>query len=188
MLSGITGEAAYQWGVVIGASLIAAVCDLRSRRIPNVLTLPLLTAGLVHAILVGGLSGLAEAAAACLLLAMPYVFMFLFASGGAGDAKLMGAIGAWLGLAHGAVVLLCVAVAGIFLAVAKAVAQKRLKLILTNVLLNVWTFLWFLIGRKKMTQFADNVADSEHSYRLSVPYGVAILVGVCVSGGVVWLW
>jgi prepilin signal peptidase PulO-like enzyme (type II secretory pathway) len=94
--AGITEEALFQWGVVFGTSLAAAIFDLRSKRIPNALTIPLLVAGLVWATWIGGLSGLGNAAAACFLLALPYVFLFLFAKGGAGDAKLMGAIGAWL--------------------------------------------------------------------------------------------
>ena len=48
-----------QWGAVLGASLAAAVWDLRQRRIPNALTLPMLGAGLVYSAWVGGLSGAA---------------------------------------------------------------------------------------------------------------------------------
>ena len=36
-----------QWGVVIGASLAAAIFDLRERRIPNMLCGPLFIAGLI---------------------------------------------------------------------------------------------------------------------------------------------
>ena len=108
-----TAAVLLQWGVVIGASLVAAAFDLQTRRIPNALTMPLLLAGLIRAIWLGRLLGLADAAAACFLLAMPFVLLFVFAGGGAGDAKLMGAIGAWLGLAQGMRVLLCVAAAGI---------------------------------------------------------------------------
>jgi Flp pilus assembly protein protease CpaA len=76
-----------QWGVVIGASTAAAVWDLRQRRIPNILTGPLFIGGLVWAIWVGGLPGLGEALVACIILAAPYVWLFLVAGGGAGDAK-----------------------------------------------------------------------------------------------------
>jgi Flp pilus assembly protein protease CpaA len=113
--------------------------------------------------------------------------MFLFANGGAGDAKLMAAIGAWVGLAQGIIVLLCVAVAGIVLAIAKAIAQKQLKLVLTKVFFNVWTLALSLMGYK-MTRLEANPAESKHQYRSSIPYGVAILAGVCTSGGIVWLW
>lgn len=179
--------AVLQWGVVIGASLVAACFDLRTRRVPNAITGPLLVVGLIQAILIGGLSGLAEAVGACVLLAMPFVLMFLFAGGGAGDAKFMGAIGAWLGLAHGAIVLLCVAIAGSLLAIARAIAQKRLRFVLGNVFVSVCTFMISLTGYR-FKQYGADGAGADQSYGLSIPYGVAIFAGVCAAGGFILLW
>ena len=70
-----------QWGVAIGTSLAAAVCDVRTRRVPNLLTGPMLLAGLSWGIWIGGWAGLADSAAGCLLLAIPYVLLFVFAGG-----------------------------------------------------------------------------------------------------------
>ena len=188
LFSSITDErlAVFQWGIVIGASLVAAGCDLRTRRIPNVLTFPLLVIGLIWAIWHGGLLSLAEAAGACILLALPYVFLFVFAHGGAGDAKLMGAIGAWLGLTQGAIVLCCVAMAGIVLAIAKAIAQRQAKIVLTSVFVSVYTFMLSLTGTMR---FTSNLADSGQSGQsdgLDVPYGVAIFAGVSAGGVIIW--
>jgi prepilin peptidase CpaA len=186
ILSGITVETLPQWGVVIGASLVAAIYDLRERRIPNALTVPLLVAGLVWAAWRGGLSGLANGAAACFLLALPFVLMFLFAAGGAGDAKLMAAIGAWLGLEQGIIVLGCVCVAGGVLAIATAIAKRRLKTVMTNIRLSVYSFIVaVLTGRRLRT--AANEARPEQTEKLTIPYGVAIFVGVCAAGGIVLL-
>ena len=187
LLSSITDErlAVFQWGIVIGASLVAAGCDLRTRRIPNVLTFPLLLVGLIWAIWHGGLLSLAEAAGACILLALPYVFLFVFAHGGAGDAKLMGAIGAWLGLTQGAIVLCCVATAGIVLAIAKAIARRQAKIVLTSVFVSAYTFMLCLTGYKTM-RFTSNLADSGQSDGLDVPYGVAIFAGVSAGGVIIW--
>ena len=85
-----------QWAVAAGAALTAAVIDVRQRRIPNALTLPLLVMGLLYALMYKGLGGAAESMIACVAVALPYVLLFAFAGGGAGDAKMMGAIGAWL--------------------------------------------------------------------------------------------
>jgi len=187
--SGITDEriAVFQWGVVIGASLVAAICDLRTRRIPNALTVPLLLVGLIKAAWFGGLSGLAEAVGACFLLALPYVLLFLFAKGGASDAKLMGAIGAWLGLAQGITVLLCVVTAGLVLAIATALAKKRLKSVLTSIFLSFYSFMLLLLGYRTMQHTADR-DDVDQRYDLTIPYGVAIFAGVCVAGGIVLIW
>ena len=127
LFSNITDErlAIFQWGVIISASLVSAIWDVRLRRIPNIITFPLLLAGLLWVTCHGGLSSLAEGVGACILLALPYVFLFFFANGGAGDAKLMGAIGAWLGFKQGIVVLCCVATAGIILAIIKSLIKRQ---------------------------------------------------------------
>jgi len=178
--------AIFQWGVVIGASLAAAIYDLRTRRIPNALTVPLLAAGLVWAAWRGGLSGLADAAAVCFVLALPYVLLFLFAKGGAGDAKLMGAIGAWMGLEQGIAVVGCVCVAGGVLAIATAIAKRRLKVVLANIVLSIYNFIVAVLTARSIGT-AANEARPEQTEKLTIPYGVAIFAGVCAAGVIV-LW
>ncbi len=195
VLLAITDESmnVFQWGVVIGASLVAAVGDIRHRRIPNALTLPLLVTGLIWAGWSGGLTGVGKAIGACLLLGLPYVLLFVFAGGGAGDAKLMGAIGAWLGLRQSVVVLLCVASAGIVLAIVKAVSQRRLKFVLTNVLISFYTFVVCVAGGRRPKPASERT-DAAQSGGLEVPYGMAICLGVLAAAvtvwmrGVDWLW
>lgn len=178
----------FQWGVVIGASLVAALGDVRERRIPNALTFPLLIVGLIWAGWFGGWAGLGEGTLACLLLGGPYVLLFVFAGGGAGDAKLMGAIGAWLGVRQGLIVLLCVAVTGGVLAVAKALMQRRLKFVLTSVLISFYTFFICVAGGRR-PKVADGRADStDNASDIELPYGVAICAGVCAAAIVVWTW
>jgi len=181
--------AVFQWGVVIGASLVAALGDVREQRIPNALTFPLLMVGLIWATWMGGLSGLGEAVGACLLLGVPYVLLFVFAGGGAGDAKLMGAIGAWLGFKQAVVVLLCVALAGCILAIAKAIAKKRLKFVLTSVFISCYTFVVCVAGGRRI-RLADERTDNNagQSGGLEMSYGVAIFAGVCAAAAIVGLW
>ncbi|MHC4557960.1 MAG: A24 family peptidase, partial [Planctomycetota bacterium] len=161
--------------------------DVRTGRIPNSLTVPLLATGLIWSTWTGGLSGLATSAGVCILLGLPYVLMFLFAHGGAGDAKLMGAIGAWLGLTQAIIVLLCVASAGIVLSIVKAKTKKQLKIVLASVFVSVYNFLLSLIIFKKMRP-KINLTDDNRSEDLDVPYGIAIFAGVCVGAGIVGLW
>ena len=207
LVSGIADERLFQWGVVIGASLVAAFGDIKTQRVPNALTFPLAAAGLAWAAWQAGVSGVAEAAGACVLLALPYVFLFIFAGGGAGDAKLMGAIGTWLGLKQSVVVLLCVAIAGIVLAIARAISQRRLKFVLSSVLISVYTFLICVAGGRRLkpacerpvcsvpVRASDETPDGVTTNDgLNVPYGVAIALGVCAAAaiaglwGVEWLW
>ena len=188
VFSDITSEkmAVFQWGVVIGASLIAALGDLKERRIPNALTFPVLVVGLIWSAWFGGFSGFAESVGACVLLALPYVILFIFFGGGAGDAKLMGALGAWLGFRQGLVVLACVAIAGGIQGIAKAIVRKRLKFVLTSVYVSFFGFFLPLFTNRKI-QLAKVQAEARQSDNLNIPYGVAIFAGVCAAGGIIWL-
>ena len=170
LLAIVTDEklAVIQWGVIIGASLAAAFCDLRTRRIPNSLTFPLLLAGVIWSTWFGGLSGLVEAVGMCCILALPYVLLFVFANGGAGDAKLMGAIGTWLGFKHGIIVLCCVAAAGIVLALIKAITRGQAKVVLTSVFVTAYTFVLSLAGHRM--QLTDNLPDSDQSEGMEMPF------------------
>lgn len=174
-----------QWGIVIGASLVAAITDLHRRRIPNALTVPLLLLGLIKSICLAGPLGLLESAGACVLLALPFVLLFIFAGGGAGDAKLMGAIGAWVGFEQGVSVLLCVSMAGIVLALARALTKGRLKSVLTNVYVSVCTFLMFSVLSRGTSKYLMSQEGSVGARDMTIPYGLAIFAGVCVAGGMV---
>lgn len=176
-----------QWGIVVGASLVAAVYDARQRRIPNALTIPLLLIGLIKSLWFAGLSGLAESVGTCLLLALPFVLLFLFTNGGAGDAKLMGAIGAWISLRQGVIVLFCVVVSGIILALAKALMKGRFRLVLANIYASVYTFMCFVLSHKTR-QYIANQNGTIGTKDMTIPYGVAIFAGVCVAGGLILLW
>ena len=177
-----------QWGIVIGASLVAAVFDARQKRIPNALTIPLLLLGVTSSIIFGGLSGLAQSVGACILLALPFVLLFIFANGGAGDAKLMGAIGSWIGLEQGVRVLLCVVIIGIIMALAKAIMKGRLKSVLANIYASVYTFMCFALSRKSMqySMIQKNTAVYKHK-DMTIPYGVAIFAGVCIAASTILL-
>ena len=118
---------ALQWGTVLGAALVAAFWDLRSRRIPNLLTGPLLLCGWCQSVWLCGAHGLLDSFVASLLLATPFAILFAFAGGGAGDAKLMGALGSWLGVVSGIAVLLAVCLCGMVIAVGGYVVRRRRK-------------------------------------------------------------
>src|SRR4051812_23420093 len=79
------------------AASLAAIVDLRSRRIPNWLTASLLVAGIGLNLWRGGLpgGGLAVAGAALgLLMLLP---LYVIRAMGAGDVKLLAGLGALLG-------------------------------------------------------------------------------------------
>lgn len=180
-----------QWGVVLGASLAAAITDVRSRRIPNALTLPLVVTGLLYALLHEGFGGLGQAAAACVLVALPYMLLFVFAGGGAGDAKMMGAIGAWLGLEAGVVVLLAVAVTGAVFGLLNLAFRRQLGLGLRRIGASFYVMMVALCsGRKGWAMIKPDPEQSTEAVdkRLTMPYGPAIFIGVCIGAFLVHSW
>ncbi len=175
-----------QWSVVIGASLVAAAYDLLRRRIPNWLTLPVFAAGLWHAAWTDGIDGVGAAMAAAAVLALPFVLLYIFAGGGAGDAKLMAAIGSWLGLAQGLVVLAAVAMAGFVLALAVAALRKRLRSVVSSVTGSAWRVVVSVLSGAGLK--GAIVGRGPAHPTLTVPYGLAIFAGVCSAAGTMMLW
>jgi prepilin peptidase CpaA len=158
--------------VLVVVLAVATWSDVRTRRIPNVLTL----SAFVFALVVRSVAGLDVLAdgllgaglALCLLLP-------LFAMGGVGggDAKLLTAVGAFLGV-HGLLVaLLATAIAGGVLALVFAVRRG----VILPVLLNTGGLMKyvFTLGR------AGERVQLQVPGTLSVPYGAAIAAGACFA-------
>jgi prepilin peptidase CpaA len=85
------------YGIIIFILAISVAWDLCFRRIPNWLTLPAAVAGIGYHIITGGLTGLVFSLVG---MAVGFGFFFLFymmGGMGAGDVKLMAAIGSFLG-------------------------------------------------------------------------------------------
>ncbi len=174
------------WGVAIGTALTAAVLDVTTGRVPNWLTGPVLLIGLMWAMLSGGAAAAADALTGCIVLALPFVLLFVFAGGGAGDAKLMGALGAWLGLVSGAIVLGAVALSGVVLGIAVAVAKRRTSVVLVNIRQISRAALFLRHRHTNLSGMHDLLPRTEDMQ--SMPYGVAILAGVCLAAGGMWIW
>jgi prepilin peptidase CpaA len=180
------GIPALQWSVVLVAALIAFITDLRSRRIPNLLTFPLFLGGLAVSAWTAGGAGLADAAVAAVVLAFPYFLLFALAGGGAGDVKLMAGIGAWLGMVNGLVVLLAVALAGVIMGIAYAVHRRRAREVWTNLVgMGLSTL---LVGLRAMTPPDRQGSGTTGEHMLKMPYGVPIFLGVCLSGVGMLVW
>ena len=168
-----------QWGAVIGASLLAAAIDFRTRRIPNWLTGSLFLAGIIWAGWSAGLGGVTDGLSAALLLALPYIILFTIGGGGAADAKMMGALGAWLGVVNGCATLLAVCVAGAVLGLAYALFKRQAGAVMMNMVLICSGLFSFASGRRKWSEAAQLIPDPKHM--LKIPYGVAVFAGVILA-------
>ncbi len=139
----------------------------------------------------GGLHGLADGALAWVVLALPYIVLFLLARGGAGDAKMMGAVGAWLGLQAGVIVLVSVGAVGAVFGLARMLAHGRRRMLLGNLWASLYVFMVALCGGPGGLRSMNGVPDEATATRATettVPYGVPIFLGVCMGAMVVHIW
>lgn len=169
--------------ILVGAellALIAAWTDLRSRRIPNWLTVPGVVVGIGVNAALGGWDGLKASLlgiALGLALLLPFV---LLRSLGAGDWKLAGALGAFVGNER----LLALLFWSVFVAGAMALALVIYKGRLRQTLRNIGHILISLVTfRLPGTQVSLDNPDS-----LKVPYGVALAFTVVFYGVAYVVW
>lgn len=158
----------------VALALIAGWTDLRSRRIPNWLTVPGLVIGMVANTVLGGWSGLKTSLLGALIglaLLLPFV---LLRSLGAGDWKLAGALGSFAGPA----LLMDLLVGSVFVAGLMAVALIIYKGRVRQTLRNIGHILISLVTfRLPGTQVSLDNPES-----LKVPYGVALALTVVLYG------
>ena len=163
--------------IPLALTLWIAWGDLRTRRIPNYLTLGTAVAGLAYNFMSQGLPGLADGFAGMLLGFVFLILPYLWGGMGAGDVKALAALGAWLG-PRLIVLLFCyMGIAGGVIAVGYLVWQGSL----WEKTKQGWTFLLNLIlCRPDGPPRPPSPADLTEG----IPYGVAIAVGMLVLVGV----
>jgi prepilin peptidase CpaA len=174
------------WFVVITASLVAVTVDVRFRRIPNKLTLPLWVAGIIVGLFHNGVAGLGDALGGMAIAGLPFFLLFLIQGTGAGDAKLMFAIGAWLGIESAFVALCAVGVAGGILSLVYALGHGRLLATLLNTAWMTVTLPLVVLGPGRL-QDRRKLIPASGSEPLKTPYSVAMLAGTCAAATWVWI-
>ena len=161
----------------IGVALVAVAWDLATRRIPNVLTFGAAFAALVAHAYIGGWNGAGMAAAGWVAGVALFFPVFALGGMGAGDVKLLGALGAWLG-----------PVAAVWVALYSGIAGGLMGLIvagfsgyLVQAFTNVFSLLmyWRIVGLKP----APELTLSTHKGpRLA--YALPVFAGLMVT---IWL-
>ena len=96
---------------------LACVTDLRTRRIPNVLTLSAAAGAVLFHLATGGWQAAGWSLVGLFVGALSFFPMFALRGMGAGDVKLLAAVGAWLGPGQVAMVALATSLVGGVMAV-----------------------------------------------------------------------
>jgi len=161
--------------LIIGAA--ACATDIHSRRIPNWLTFGAAAMAIGFHFATGGQEGVRFAMSGWVVGLFLFMPMFLLGGMGAGDVKLLAALGAWLGPALAFWVAIYGSMAGGALAVAVAMRQRYLATAIRN-LATLFRF-WWLCGPRAMTSLT---LDGGSAPRLA--YAVPLFVGMVMT---LWL-
>jgi prepilin peptidase CpaA len=163
--------------IVLAVALVAAAWDVATRRIPNALTFGAAAAAFVVQTYLGGWPGAATALAGCAVGVTLFFPVFALGGMGAGDVKLLGAIGAWVGPAAAIWVALYSGIAGGIAGLLVAGFSGYLGRMLTN----VWCLLmyWRVAGLRPAPELT---LSTHQGPRLA--YAVPVLAGLMVT---IWL-
>ena len=155
---------------------ISAIIDLRVQRIPNLITFPAVIISLLYHFFTNGIDGLIFStlglAAGIGLFIIPYMIGF----SGAGDAKLMGVVGAILGSKSTFSAFLIIAlVGGVYAIIIILLNKKQFKGFFKKQLI---TLKLFILTR----EFIPDPVE-ENSKKPKLCYGVAIALGTFIYLG-----
>jgi prepilin peptidase CpaA len=163
--------------IALVLALAACVTDLRSGRVPNVLTFGGALAALIFHGFTGGSDGLLMACGGWVVGAAVFFVPFALGGLGAGDVKLLAALGAWLGPADAVWLALYSGIAGGVLALSVALTHGYLRQALANIRLLLTHWRVSGVGRLHEISLAGSKGP-----RLA--YAVPILVGTVAT---IWL-
>ena len=167
------------WALATALAGIAGWTDWRSRRIPNWLTVPALFLGVAANSVIRGWSGTKDSllgAGLGFALLLPFV---LIRSLGAGDWKLVGAMGAVVGPRHLITILIAAVLIAGLMGVILIIWKKRVGQTARNLVRMTAAFLSLHLPGPELT------LDNPES--LKVPFGVAFALAVILySARQVW--
>lgn len=156
----------------LGFAIVAAQADVRTRKIPNSLTFPAILLGLATHLALGGRAGFLASLAGMAVVGVALIPGWLLRWMGAGDVKLMAAMGAWLAFPHAVIALLASLIAGGVIAAVVALRHGALGAALRNTgFALAWSF------QRQSPAFIVTTG-------IRFPFALAILAGCAVASWV----
>ena len=156
------------------SALLGAAFDIKSRRIPNMITGPAMLAGLMLHFAIDGWHGLFNSLGAGLLCGVIFLLFYLAGGMGAGDVKLIAAAGCLAGFANVGYLLILTSIAGGVMGILVALLRGKLQSTLENV-----RMLFTHHRHQGLNPHPELNVRNQATIRL--PYGVAIAAGCCLT-------
>lgn len=161
---------------------VSGFCDLKERKIPNFITFSGILIGIIFNIVTGGWMGVFQSILGMFVGLAIFFLPFAMGGMGAGDVKLMGAIGALMGWQFSVMTALYSAIVGGIMVLLNLLYTGKLRETLKKMLYALIDFFLQVAIRmgynetvyKAHEKFSKNVHDYKKVY---IPYGVAIAGG-----------
>jgi len=160
--------------VAVAIAAVACVYDVRTSRIPNFLTFGAALLAIAFHTFSGGGIGATPSLLGWLIGIATFFPIFALGAMGAGDVKLMGALGAWLGWQVVLLVALYGALAGGVFAIAVALRRRYLLQALRNV--RALLAFWWFNGVRPLPELSLDATDG-----VRLPYALPIAAGLLVT-------
>jgi prepilin peptidase CpaA len=170
--SGGAGRAGMLKPFLISFVLVAALFDLRWRRIPNWLNLTGWIFGMVLQFYTSGLEGVGQGLMGTAVALAVYGTLFALRAMGGGDVKLMGAVGAFTGPLNWFSVFLTAALMGGFIGLVSVFTRGEFTRVGRNMAVVVWELVHLRAPHKASAEL-----DVASPQARTLPHGVAIAVG-----------
>jgi prepilin peptidase CpaA len=168
----MTTESLFMAGALTVAG-IGGIADVSTHRIPNKLTYLGMLVGIFGRFALEGWHGLGSAIAGGLIGGGAFLIFFLIHAMGAGDVKLIAAVGCLVGPSAAVEIVFASAIAGGIFAIVYALWQRRLRTVLSNV--------------RDLIKFHSAVGAEIHpTLNLSNPQSVRLPYGVAIAAGVLY--
>jgi prepilin peptidase CpaA len=168
--------------ILVATVVVAAIYDIRYRRIPNWLVLAALLLGIGLNVFLYSSAGLKTSLLGFGLAFAIYLPLYFLRGMGAGDVKLMGAIGAIAGPANWFGIFIGSSLIGGAVAVVLLLARGKLRNSLANI-----SFLLFELAHFR-PPYAREELDLSSPKSMKLPHGVMIACGVLTFLGASWMW
>ena len=174
------------WDIWLVSSLlvVAAVIDGIWLKVPNWLTFPMIATGWVYSLMAGGWTGLSWSIAGSLAGLALLLVVYSIGGMGAGDVKLLAAIGAWVQLEHTFWIFACTAIVGGLMALAMMLLSGKWSRHLSN----MKTISEEIVILHDPERLFHRAAKRKSRMTL-LPYGIPMTVaalGYFASQGLLW--
>lgn len=159
------------WGCFL---LLAAafVTDIRTMKIPNLITLPGLVSGVLFHVLTGGWNGIGDAIKGAVVGFGLMFILYLLRAVGGGDVKLFAGIGAWTGISFTLSVMMYSILAAGCIGLFILLCRREMLLRLRRVVRGIWGAVIF-----RSISPVQSTAEGQ----LQFPFMLAVLPGAILS-------